>query len=226
MYNPSLLHEELHQLDAGQTWDGPLVVVTAKRRGALWISGSILIKGGTLLSSTATLAAIPLHLTVDDPKRGMDGSMNRGIIPVCDYPADRCCDPGQALCYEAADKCIYVADGFNHQKVCVGSDGQNLYDHVSDLHVSSDAAHIAYIASLHCATGDLEERCDRVVVLDGAEHKQSDVPTKLELSPDGQHYAYTGRTTCVARVGQDVCTGPLQAVVDGQLVKTWPAWYR
>jgi len=225
VYNPVLLHEQLNHLDAGQTWDGPLFVVVPKRRGPLWISGSILIDGGVLQASTATLAVIPLHLTIDDPKRKIDGSINRGILPVCDRPADRCCDPAETGCFQMAGRCVYIADGFNHQQVCIDGQSQALYDHVADLSVSSGAFHVAYIAGLHCSTGSLEERCERVVVLDGVEHRGADIPTNLELSPDGQHYAYTGRTSCVARAGQEVCTGPRQAVLDGRPEKAWPEWY-
>ena len=69
VYNPTLLQERLHKLDPGQSWDGPLVVIKPKHRGPLVASGSIEIKGGASPGFGELLASIPLHLTIDDPKR-------------------------------------------------------------------------------------------------------------------------------------------------------------
>ena len=84
MYNPALLHEELRQLDPGQTWDGPLIAVTPKHRGPLDVTGSVILKGGASPDAVDTLATIPLELTIDDPRRKEDGTFERGTVPACD----------------------------------------------------------------------------------------------------------------------------------------------
>ena len=109
-----------------------------------------------------------------------------------------------------------MADGFDREQVCVNQQGGKVYEHISDLQVSSDAAHLAYLASLQCSQADGSEFCQRRLVLDGAEQKRPDFATQLILSPDGRHYAYIGRQACVIHLGEEICTGDAHVVVDGQ----------
>jgi hypothetical protein len=118
-----------------------------------------------------------------------------------------------------------VSEGYDRQKVCVNQDAGDVYEHITELRVSSDAQHVAYIASFQCQSGDHEEHCKQRVVLDHVLQTESEVPTHLELSPDGRHYAYLGRQTCVVRSGEQICTGPSHPVVDGSRVDALPPWY-
>jgi hypothetical protein len=174
-----------------------------------------------------TLAKIPLQLTINDPRREMDGSYDRGTLPVCDRSIDHCCDPGEPRCFQIARRCVYVADGYDRQEVCINDQAEKSYEHIADLRVSSDASHIAYLASYLCRSGGLEERCQRTAVLDRVEQPVPgpEVPTHLDLSPDGRHFAYIGRASCVFRVGEEACSGASHPVVDGAKTDSLPAWY-
>jgi len=216
VYNPALLYQEVRQLDPGQTWDGPLIQVTPMHRGSLDITGRVVLKGGTSPEASGTLATIALQLTVLDPKREADGTFERGTRPACDRSLEACCVPTELECEQTASRCIYVADGFDREQVCVNQQAGPVYDHISDLRISSDAAHWAYLGSLHCSQTAVDELCERRLVLDAVEQKRPDVPTQLILSPDGRHYAYIGRQTCIIHLGEDICTGDAHVVVDGR----------
>lgn len=226
VYNPELLHERLRRLEAGQSWDGPLVIVRANHRGSLLVKGSIHLTGGTAPDSADALASIPLQLTVDDPRRELDGSYDRGTMPVCDRTLRPCCDPSETGCFQSADRCVYVADGYDRQQVCINHQAEKSYEHIVDLRVSPDAAHIAYLASFQCASGGSEELCKRAVVLDHIAQPGPEVATHLDLSPDGRHYAYIARKACFYYFGEDRCSGASDPVVDGTKVDALPAWYR
>ena len=225
VYNPALLHEKLRRLDPGQNWDGPLAVINPNHRGPLWVKGSILLTGGSTPDSVDSLASIPLQLTIDDPRRESDGSYVRGTVPACDRPIEACCDPSETRCFQIADRCIYVAEGYDRQEVCINQQTEKSYEHITDLRVSSDAAHIAYLASFQCQSGGPEERCKRIVVVDHVEQSGSEVATHLDLSPDGRHYAYMGREACVLRYGEEKCSGASHPIVDGVKVDALPVWY-
>jgi hypothetical protein len=225
VYNPDLIHEKLQKLEAGQTWDGPLVVVRANHRGPLWVKGSIHLTGGSRPDSADLLASIPLQLNIDDPRREPDGSYDRWTVPACDRSLDHCCDPSETSCLQFSDRCIYVADGYDRQQVCVNGQAEKSYEHIVDLRVSTAGAHIAYLGSFQCQSGGPEERCKRVVVIDHVEQPGSEVATHLELSPDGRHYAYIGRQSCFMLMGEEKCTGASHPIVDGAKVDALPAWY-
>jgi len=225
VYDPALLQEQLRKLGPGQSWDGPLVVIKPKHRGPLLVKGSIELKGGASPDSGNRLASIPLHLTIDDPKRDWDGSYVREAKPACDRPADSCCDAAESLCFQIANHCVYVAEGYDRQEVCVNQKADKVYEHIADLRVSSDGLHVAYLASFQCRSGDHEEHCKRAVVVDHAEQSGPDVPTHLELSPDGRHYAYIGREVCFLRSGEESCSGASHPVVDGKRVEALPTWH-
>src|SRR5258708_7641135 len=82
VYKPELLHERLRDLGPGQTWDGPLAIITPNHRGPLVLKGAIVLTGGSILDSSATVASIPLQMTINDPRRQRDGSYERGAVPV------------------------------------------------------------------------------------------------------------------------------------------------
>jgi len=224
VYNPALLHERLLKLDAGQSWDGPLVVVSPSHRGPLVAKGSIHVIGGNTPASADLLASIPLQLTIADPRRSMDGTYDRGTKPVCDRTPDHCCDPSESSCTQVGGRCIYVAEGYDRQEVCIDSQTEKSYEHISDLQVSTDARHVAYIGSSSCLLEGAEEHCQRAVVMDGKEVPAPETPSHLALSPDGSHYAYSGRKTCLLRHGEEICTGPSHFYLDGIQVKTPPTW--
>jgi len=226
VYDPALLQEKLHKLDAGQSWDGPLVLVKPKHRGPLLVKGSILIKGGATPDAQGLLASIPVQVTINDPRRELDGSYDEEAVPACDRDWDSCCDPSEALCAQIGRECVYVADGYDRQQVCVNAQADRAYERIAELHVSSDGAHMAYLAFSHCLTGGPEERCQRTLVVDHVEQPTPSVPTHLALSPDGRHYAYIGRKTCVTRAGEENCSGPSIPIVDGALVTALPSWSR
>ena len=207
VYNPALLQERLRQLGPGQTWGGPLIVVTPKHRGPLVMIGAITIMGGTSSGASNKLASIPLHFTIDDPKRELNGRFGRWVSPACDRASTPCCEPQESLCVQRGEQCVYVADGFDKQQVCVNQQAAHVYEHISDLQVSSDAAHIAYIASRHCSQVGPDEVCERLIVVDGIEHKAQGAPTTLILSPDDRSYTYTKRDACVMRDTEEECTG-------------------
>jgi hypothetical protein len=226
IYDPALLQERLFKLDPGQSWDGPLVVVRPHHRGPLFVAGTIRIIGGSTPASADSLASIPLKLTIDDHKREMDGSHDPGDIPVCDRILDHCCDPDEVGCYEFADRCIYVAEGYDRAEVCFNHQPEKSYERISELKVSSDAVHIAYIASFQCVSGGPDVLCKRTVVIDHKDRTGPAVATHLELSPDGQHYAYIAREACVLHAGEEICSGASRPIVDGVKVGVMPAWYR
>ena len=169
VYNPALLHETLVKLNADQSGDGPLAVVRPNHRGPLLVKGSIRLTGGSTLDSTDSLASIPLQLSIDDPRRELDGSYDRQTAPACDRSIDHCCDPSETNCFQIADRCIYVAEGYDRQQVCHNHQAEKSYEHIADLRVTTDAAHIAYLASFQCLSGGPEERCKRTVVVDQGE---------------------------------------------------------
>jgi hypothetical protein len=216
IYNPTRLHEELHSLNAGQTWDGPLIMITPKHRGPLTVTGSIFLKGGLSVDSSGVLLSIPLTLMIDDPRRNADGSFERGTKPLCDRSSDPCCDPAEVSCVQRAGHCFYLADGFDREQVCVDHQAGKTYEHIADLQVSSDATHLAYIASFHCSSAEDSEFCQRVIVLDQTEQTGPQVPTQLILSSDGKHTAYIARENCLTHLGVEMCTGPSRVIVDGQ----------
>jgi len=226
IYNPALLHERLFKLEPGQSWGGPLAVVRPNHRGPLLIVGSIRLIGGSTPASGDSLVSIPLKLTIDDRKRKFDGSYDPGDIPACDRPLEDCCDPDEVGCYQIANHCIYVADGYDRQEVCINHQAEKSYEHIADLRVSSDVAHIVYLASFQCASGGSDVLCKRTVVMDHLERTGPAVATHLELSPDGQHYAYIARGACVLHAGEEVCSGTTHPIVDGVKVEVMPAWYR
>jgi hypothetical protein len=226
IYNPALLRERLFKLDPGQSWDGPLAVVRADHRGPLLVKGSIRLLGGSTPNSEDTLASIPLRLTIDDPRRELDGSYDPGDVPACDRTLDHCCDTDETGCYQIADRCIYVAEGYDRQEVCVNRQPEKSYEHVADLRVSSDAAHIAYLASFQCISGGSDVLCKKAVVVDHVERPGPGVATHLDLSADGRHYAYIAREACVLHSGEEMCSGTSRPVVDGIKVNLLPAWYR
>jgi len=224
VYNPALLQERLHKLDPGQSWDGPLVVIKPKHRGPLLVKGSIDVKGGMSPGSGNVLASIPLHLTIDDTRRNWDGSYVRDAVPACDRPADACCDASESQCFQSSGRCFYVAEGYDRQQLCANEQGGKVYEHIADLRVSSDGLHAAYLASFQCQSAVHEEHCRRLVVLDQIEQTGPDVPTHLELSPDGRHYVYVARQNCVLRAREDVCWGYSHPVLDGKPVDKLPPW--
>lgn len=225
VYNPALLHERLLRLDPGQSWDGPLAVVTPNHRGPLLVKGVIRLIGGSAPDSVDALASVPFHVTIDDPRRELDGSYARGTVPVCDRSLDHCCDPSEADCRQIADRCIYVAEGYDRQEVCINHRAEKSYEDIADLQVSSDGAHIAYLASFQCLSGGPDVLCKRTVVVDHAERPGPGVPTDLDLSPDGRHYAYLARGACMMRSDEEVCSGTSHPVVDGVKTDVLPAWY-
>jgi hypothetical protein len=224
VYDPTLLQEKLHKLDAGQSWDGPLALVKPKHRGPLLVKGAILIKGGNAPDAQTLLASIPVYVTINDPRRQLDGSYDHEAVPACDRDWDSCCDPLEALCFQVGKRCFYVADGYDRQQFCINGKADKSYEQIKELQVSSDGVHAAYLAFSHCLSGGPEERCTRSLVLDHVEQSLPNVPTHLALSPDGLHYAYIGRKMCVTRAGEESCTGPSVSMVDGQKVTTPPAW--
>ena len=227
VYNPAQLHERLlKKLDPGQSWDGPLAVVNANRRGPLMAKGSIVLTGGSTPDASESLVSLPLRMTINDPRRNLDGSYDRTALPVCDRPVDHCCDPAETNCYQSGNRCVYVAEGYDAQDVCLNHHAEKTYEYISDLRVSSDTDHIAYVASCRCLSGGNEILCQRTVVVDQVEQPRVDVATDLDLSPDGRHYAYMARQACVLRSGQEHCSGRQQPVFDGRRVDHLPDWYR
>ena len=225
VYNPVLLHERLLRLEAGQSWDGPLAVVKPNHRGPLLVKGSILLTGGSTPDSVDSLASIPLQLTINDPRRELDGSYDRQTLPVCDRSSDHCCDRSETSCFQIADRCIYAAEGYDRQEVCINHQAEKSYEHIADLRVSTDGVHIAYLASFQCLSVGPEERCQRTVVVDHVEQPGSEEATHLDLSPDGRHYAYIGRESCALYFGEERCSGASHLIVDGAKVDVLPVWY-
>jgi hypothetical protein len=223
VYNPALLQEQLRQLGPGQTWGGPLIVVTPKHRGPLQMRGSIVITGGKSPSVSDLLATIALRLSVDDPKRQPDGTFERWVVPVCNRSASACCEPSESLCVQAAGQCVYVADGFDKQQVCVNRQAAKTYESIADLRVSSDAAHVVYIARRHCSQAGPDELCERLLVADGVEHQASGAPTHLILSSDGKRYAYIGRQACIIHEDEEECSGSAHVVTAAHTSSPWEA---
>ena len=226
VFDPALLQEKLHSLDAGQSWDGPLVYIKPKHRGPLLVKGAIVIKGGNAATAADQLASLPLHITINDPRRELDGSYDEEAIPVCDRDADTCCDPEEALCAQVGRQCFYVAEGHDRQQLCVNAHADKAYERIAELQVSSDGVHSAYLGFSHCLLGGTEERCERSLIIDHQEVKAPEVPTSLALSPDGRHYAYIGRKTCVMLSGQEKCAGPQDVILDGIKTSQAPAWFK
>jgi hypothetical protein len=206
--DPALLQDKLRMLNPGESWGGGLVVIRPSHRGPLLVKGSITLKGGETPKSVDVLATVPLTLTINDPRRALDGSYDPSAVPTCDREG------------------IYIAEGYKRQNLCVNQTADKTYDRVFDLQVSSDGTRIAYLAGTHCLSGGPEVRCARTVVIDHREQPVLDVPSHLQLSPDGLHYAYTGRTLCVWRSNVEDCSGPPHPIVDGVRAAAFPAWYR
>ena len=209
VYNPAFLEDKLRKLEPGETWDSPLAIVRAKHRGPLAVKGSLLVSGGTSPNAKDVLATVPIYLSVADARRQVDGSFLRDAVPACDRPVNVCCDSEEPSCVQTPNTCVYVAEGYDRQEVCVDQQGGKIYEHISDVHVSSDGAHVAYIASASCFSGGAEEHCKRTVVVDraGMTGPGVGVPSDLMLSPDGKHYAYTARGDCIRKLGEEVCSG-------------------
>ena len=167
LYKEDLLLQQLRTLAPGQSWDGPLLKMTPSHRGPLVVGGGVLMQGGASPSSTTTLASLALLLPIDDPKRDRDGSFLRGVPAECDRPAGSCCDAEEASCFQKGGHCVYIAEGFNAQRVCSDRFPGGTLDHVADLQVSSDGAHEAYMASDHCSTDRLKEFCRDQLIVDG-----------------------------------------------------------
>jgi hypothetical protein len=215
LYNPAFLDSSLQPLRAGQRWEGPLISVRPAHRGTLLVSGSLVFSGGASAGASTTLLTLPFRLQIADLRRNLDGSAGAGVSPVCDRALEACCDFSEPLCFQRAGRCFYVAQGFGHQAVCLNGKEGKRYDRIFDLKVSSDGAHVAYLAGVSCLEGGDEKICRKTVVLDGAEHPAADQPTQLALSPDGMHYAYVGRPACVLRNEEERCSGPARVVRDG-----------
>ncbi len=215
IYNPDLLHESLQALGPGQTWDGPLAVLTPKHRGPLSVSGSLIVKGGTSPKATDMLVSIPLRFSINDPSRNPDGSFNRDAVLRCDRSPEHCCDPSESLCFEKKGGCVYIADGFNRQQLCIGSEAGKVYDHINDLRVSVAGNHVGYIASDRCLSSNTDELCRRKVVIDSFDHPAPGQAKDLILSSDGSHWAFVSCQACARHLGKVICSGPYQIVLDG-----------
>lgn len=224
VYASAFNQEGLNVLAPRQRWEGPLVTLRPRRRGPLAIVGGITVRGGPSSSSAGALTVLPLRLLATDPRRALDGSFLRGTTAACDRPSTECCEESEPQCIQRPGHCLYVAEGFDQEKVCVDGRADRAYEHVSDVQASSDMTHIVYRASAQCSTDGMEEHCQRTVVFDHVERHGPGVPGKLTLSPDGLHYVYREYRSCVARLGQDVCDGPKNFIVDGLPVQSRPSW--
>src|SRR5581483_5283197 len=116
-----------------------------------------MLEGGPVAGARLVMADLPVRLVINDPQREIDGTFDRGVAPKCARTLDPCCDPEEPNCFHNTLNCVYVASGFNQQRLCRNQEAGPVYDHISDVQVSSDGAHVAYVARTHCSTGSQEE---------------------------------------------------------------------
>ena len=209
------------QIGPGQDWTGTMLNVHPSYFGKMNedVDCQIMGESGPVSQGTYQyniLAQIPVHLTVIDPRRNMDGTPVAGLPFVCDREADRGCDPEETSCISKPESHIYIVShwdptlrAYDAARICVNNQPGKIYKQIFDIQVSSDSKHVAYKAGLECQKGeDVNEwgSCKDLVVRDAAEDRRFNSSSDLIFSPDSQRLAYIGHKACNEVAPTDACS--------------------